>query len=87
MIQLQGVILRFAYDCENPPISCILLCIFMKQRSKYRACDAEENGLQVDEPSPSKKRWKFEKKIIFNKDKERSLQPKGLFFANVRNFF
>ena len=24
------------------------MCIFVKQRSNYRACDAEENGLQVD---------------------------------------
>ena len=31
----------FAYDCVNLPISCILVCIFMKD-------DADKNGFQVD---------------------------------------
>ena len=40
--------LQFAYDCINPPISHILLCIFVKWCSTHRSCDAEENGLHVD---------------------------------------
>ena len=48
VIQLSAVILRFlcfTYDPVNPSISWILLCIFVKQSLKSRACDIEEDGL------------------------------------------
>ena len=32
-------------DCINP----FIFCIFIKQTSKYRAYDAEENGCYIDE--------------------------------------
>ena len=70
--QLQAVILRFAYDHLNPPISRILLCIFVKQHSKYRACDAEESRLQVDgvvrRRHPVRSDWNLKRRLFLIKN-------------------
>ena len=65
--------LRFAYDRVNPPISRILLYIFVKQCSKCRACDAEENELQVDGVvryhHPVRSDWNLKRRLFFNKER------------------
>ena len=59
----------------------------------YRTCDAEDNGLHVDALSRhlvrsdgNLKRFLI-KNVLFEEDKQRSLQPEGFFFANVRKSF
>ena len=81
---------NFTYDRVNPPISQILLCAFVKQHFKYRACDAEENGLQVNVVVRHRHPLEFEKNIILIKnalfEEDREISPK-LFFAIARKIF
>ena len=89
--------LRFAYDCINPPIFRILLCIFVKYGLTHRSCDAEENGLHVDGFALShrlirsdgnlKEDYFLIKNVLFELDEERSPLPEGFFFVNVRKSF